>query len=148
MNVRPGEWSDLATLAALEQSCMDRPWSAAAIARELETKNSLCLLVMTDVEVGFGLFRLVGPEAELLRLGVRREHRRQGAGRLLLATAAEYLHDRGVEQLFLEVRLGNMAALRLYRRVGFFEYARRPAYYRDPVEDAVLMRMIVQQGDS
>jgi len=50
----------------------------------------------------------------------------------------------GTEKLFLEVREGNQAGIQLYESAGFRTFSRRKAYYRDPVEDALLMERIME----
>jgi ribosomal-protein-alanine N-acetyltransferase len=75
---------------------------------------------------------LPGGEAELLNLAVRPEARRRGLGRALLALLAG-------RKVWLEVRESNQAAIRFYESQGFRVYGRRRQYYRQPVEDAVLM---------
>jgi ribosomal-protein-alanine N-acetyltransferase len=65
---------------------------------------------------------------------------RQGIGRALVQTVIAWARALGAEEIWLEVRESNASALRLYLRCGFHAAGRRPAYYADPVEDAVLMR--------
>jgi [ribosomal protein S18]-alanine N-acetyltransferase len=74
-------------------------------------------------------------EAEILNLAVDPDYRRRGLARKLLAAAF-----RQPRTFFLEVRQSNTAAQSLYRSLGFTECGRRPGYYRNPDEDAVLMR--------
>jgi ribosomal-protein-alanine N-acetyltransferase len=61
--------------------------------------------------------------------------------RHLFAALAVELALAGILEIILEVRASNAAALGLYRLLGFAETGRRPRYYHDPVEDAVLMRL-------
>ncbi|MGH9483296.1 MAG: ribosomal protein S18-alanine N-acetyltransferase, partial [Terriglobales bacterium] len=84
---------------------------------------------------------LGGGEAELQSLAVRPESRRAGIGAALLAEALAALRRLGVRTVFLEVREGNAAAQAFYRRAGFKIFGRRPRYYREPDEAAVLMRI-------
>ena len=89
--------------------------------------------------MGFLVGRELGDEAEVLNLAVKPGERRRGAGRELLQAALEEFRARGVSRVFLEVRESNEAAIAFYAKQGFSRMGRRPAYYRDPDEAAVLM---------
>ena len=91
--------------------------------------------------MGFVIGRVVGPEAELETIGVAREAQRGGVAGRLFSTLAEKLRRMQVEELLLEVRASNRPALGFYRSLGFEETGRRPGYYVEPFEDAVLMRL-------
>lgn len=81
---------------------------------------------------GFVLARLAAGEGEILTVAVARAHRRRGLGRDLMEAVLRRLHAERAEALFLEVDEANAPALALYRRLGFREVARRPAYYDRP----------------
>ena len=76
----------------------------------------------------------------MLNLAVAPDCRRQGLGRKLLCTLTELLHSKGIESLSLEVRPSNQAALALYSELGFVQVGRRPKYYVNPTEDALILR--------
>ena len=78
-------------------------------------------------------------EAELLRIAVDPAHRGQNFGRLLLEACQRALEAQGLTQLFLEVRVSNVAAIRLYGACGWRRCGLRPGYYPDG-EDAALYR--------
>ncbi|MET0943327.1 MAG: ribosomal protein S18-alanine N-acetyltransferase [Mesorhizobium sp.] len=80
--------------------------------------------------VGFVLARLAAGEAEILTIAVARTHRRQGLGRQLMEAVLRRLHAQRAESLFLEVDETNLPAIALYRRLGFQEVGKRPAYYQ------------------
>lgn len=81
-----------------------------------------------DAPLGFALSRLVGDEAELLLLAVRRGSQKVGVGRMLLDRFLQMAAARGARRLHLEVRDGNHA-IKLYARAGFSEVGRRKNYY-------------------
>jgi ribosomal-protein-alanine N-acetyltransferase len=89
-------------------------------------------------------------ECELEFVFVSPEARRQGIGRTLMQTVFAWARDLGAKEIRLEVRESNMRALRLYERCGFTIAGRRPGYYVDPPEDAVLMRGEIEheRGDA
>lgn len=78
---------------------------------------------------GFVLARLVAGEAEILTIAVSDEVRKQGVGRALMDAVLRYLYQERAQTLFLEVDENNIAALALYRRMGFNKVGDRPAYY-------------------
>lgn len=77
-------------------------------------------------------------EREILSLVVDPAKRRQGIGRALVD--AELASSSRGTTWFLEVRESNIAAISLYTSVGFTTSGRRPDYYRDPAEAAIVMR--------
>jgi ribosomal protein S18 acetylase RimI-like enzyme len=79
-------------------------------------------------------------ECELEFVLVAPQARRRGIGRTLVHAVLAWASDLGAEEIWLEVRQSNAGALRLYEQCGFAVAGRRPGYYADPTEDAVLMR--------
>ena len=75
-----------------------------------------------------------------MNVAVAPAFRRQGIGEGLMIALVDALRDKGMESLTLEVRASNSPAIALYDRLGFTEVGRRPNYYTDPREDALIMR--------
>jgi [ribosomal protein S18]-alanine N-acetyltransferase len=90
---------------------------------------------------GFAVASLLPPQAELESIGVAAGSQRRGLGRMLFDALLSELRTAGVLEITLEVRASNHAALAFYRCAGFVQTGTRRAYYADPVEDAVLMRL-------
>jgi ribosomal-protein-alanine N-acetyltransferase len=93
--------------------------------------------------LGFLMARPLGPEWELENLVVAASARRRGLGTRLLHELFGVLRSQGGAALFLEVRESNAAARGLYEKCSFVEVNRRPRYYREPSEDAVMYRLIL-----
>ena len=91
-------------------------------------------------ELGYLMARLSGEEGEILNLAVLPGYRRQGVGRRLLEHGLAFLVGRGVREAYLEVRESNLAARDLYLGFGFRPVGVRPHYYRNPAEDALVLR--------
>jgi ribosomal-protein-alanine N-acetyltransferase len=121
------------------------PRSAYLAALEPETTPRRVALVAEDsvagVVAGFAVASLLPPEAELEMIAVAPTAQRRGLARQIFFSLAEELRTAEVFGIMLEVRASNRPALELYRRLGFVETGRRPRYYHDPVEDAILMRL-------
>jgi ribosomal-protein-alanine acetyltransferase len=94
--------------------------------------------------VGLLEWRDLGEEAEILDLAVHLNHRRQGHGCFLLRTFVQHILQPAVQKIFLEVRESNIAAIALYKKLGFQISGRRPNYYRNPQENALLMTLWLQ----
>ena len=138
---------DASHLARLHGEDFPRPWSADEFAglmlqepvfgfaaREVGRPN--------DVPAGFVLARLAADEGEILTVAVARAARRQGLGWALMDAVLRELHAQRAQALFLEVDESNLAAIALYRRLGFAEVGRRPAYYqRDETPDTAALVM-------
>jgi ribosomal-protein-alanine N-acetyltransferase len=89
--------------------------------------------------VAYCSFRTVADEMEVLGLAVTPGCRRQGLGRWLLRLALSRGRREGARRAFLEVRPSNGPAIALYDGMGFRGAGRRRGYYKDPVEDALVL---------
>lgn len=148
--VRPMRTEDLAAVLAIAAASPEAPrWREADYRAYLEPGAVPQLLRMAVVAEadgrvsGFAAASLLrdGTEnrSELDTMAVDPAVRRRGAGRAMLASVLNWAAAHGARRMGLEVRASNTAALMLYRRMGFAEEGRRPAYYRDPEEDALLL---------
>lgn len=90
---------------------------------------------------GFLVWREAGGEWELENVVVAAPFRRTGLGTTLLQELVKLAQTAGAESVLLEVRESNQAARFMYEKSGFAESGRRPAYYRDPHEDAITYRL-------
>jgi [ribosomal protein S18]-alanine N-acetyltransferase len=142
---RMGE-ADLDRVVEIGESLPEAPqWPASAYGaaiNPLHRPRKIALVAVdpvSDALAGFLVAGLVAPEAELETIAVAAEAQRRGAGGLLLRALVEELRAERVTELILEVRASNRTALGFYRAQGFKETGRRPRYYADPEEDAVLM---------
>jgi len=130
--------ADPALLAAVDAQCFAEPWDPAAYARLCAGPAVQAWLLRGDDDAPAGLlcFQRVADEAELYRIGVLPALRGRGLGRWLLERLLDEA-QRGLRQVVLEVRAGNVAAQALYRAAGFAAVGRRAGYYTAPREDAV-----------
>ena len=133
---------DLDRLAELERLCFSPPWPTPELAREIADPRAVPLVARATggPARGYALFRHVAGEAELLRIGVAPEARRQGAGEALLAAGLAQLVRLGIALCHLEVRVDNHPAVALYERHGFLPAGRRPLYYRDGTDALLFSR--------
>lgn len=130
-------------MADLEKRAAINPWSLSQFL-ESSLRDSDAALVAESGDaalLGFAIFQRVLDEASLLNIAVEPTQQGRGLGAALLRHLLESLAQQGVSRLLLEVRCGNLPAIRLYRRLGFVDDGRRPDYYPVPGgrEDALLM---------
>ena len=131
--LRPARPEDAEALAALHGAYFRLGWDGAEFERLLANRLTRTLIATNGVggtPVGFILLSGVAPEIEILSVAVAGARRGEGIGRRLIETAFGQLAAEGYASVFLEVEEGNVAALRLYARMGFHEIGRRAGYYR------------------
>ncbi|HSR40962.1 MAG TPA: ribosomal protein S18-alanine N-acetyltransferase [Longimicrobiales bacterium] len=141
LRIRPMEHGDVARVAELEAEAFSNPWKPRTFRRLLERPGpELWVAELPGAGVvGYFVLWAVEGEGELANLAVDTEHRRRGIGSALLDRVLERARAGGVRSLFLEVRVSNEEAVRLYERRGFEVIAERKAYYDQPKEDALVM---------
>ena len=136
-----------------EQSGLSR-WGWAAYYAELQGTNRDLMLIARVAKApiiehqriaGYIVARESAGELHINNVAVRDQYRRRGIGSALLGRIMETARRLKVKVAFLEVRSGNDAARALYERTGFRAIARRPNYYSDPREDAVVMSLALAE---
>jgi ribosomal-protein-alanine N-acetyltransferase len=146
--LRPATPRDIDAIAAIEHSAFSDPWSAASFEGLLRSPRAL-LTVAEDAQravAGYSVLLLAGPDGDLANLAVAPRSRGRGIGRLLLAGVLDAARAAGVQHVYLEVRDSNERAIALYVAAGFRQFGRRRRYYRDPVEDARVLRIELKPG--
>lgn len=128
-------------VAALEKLCFADPWSEMSIASELQNLWAYWLVAVSDDRVvGYIGSQSSIDEADVMNVAVHPEYRRQGIAEGLICTLVEELKNRGIHALLLEVRASNAPAIALYEKLGFQQVGLRKNYYRNPKEDALILR--------
>ena len=141
MNIVPMNEHHVPQIALLERECFADPWSQQSIASELHNPLSLWLVA----QEGQTLLGYVGSqtclyETDMMNIAVFPASRRQGVARALIEALVSALRERGSKQLTLEVRASNGPARQLYESLGFLQVGLRKNYYRNPKEDALILR--------
>ncbi|HSE49689.1 MAG TPA: ribosomal protein S18-alanine N-acetyltransferase [Terriglobales bacterium] len=148
MRIRPAKPEDLPAMQAIEKHAATAAhWTAADYdkifnAPELATDwRRIALVIENGGKVeGFLVAQTVGGEWEIENLAIEPEARRRGHGTRLVGELLDRARAQGASAVFLEVRASNAAARSLYEKWAFVEGGRRPGYYRQPEEDAVLYK--------
>lgn len=133
--------SHITPIAQLEKQCFSDPWSEASIGSELRNPLSLWVVAMDEDRLaGYVGSQTVLGWADMMNLAVAPEYRRQGIGEALVDQLVFRLQKNDVSCLTLEVRQSNAPAISLYTKKGFVQVGRRPNYYHNPKEDALILR--------
>lgn len=137
---RPMEAQDISGASAIEASVPDG-WSERGVADALSSPARRCFIAHdARGAAGFCACTLAGGEANIDAVSVRADARRKGIGEGLLRTALRALKEEGASEVFLEVRSQNTPAVRLYEKLGFAPVGVRRGFYKDPPDDAVVMK--------
>ena len=141
MEIRLMNNGDIEQIAELEKLCFADPWSVSAFSYELNNPLSLWLVAVDgDTVAGYVGSQTVMGESDMMNVAVAPEYRRQGIAEQLIIDLIRQLNDRNSKSLALEVRQSNLPAISLYEKLGFVQVGCRPRYYRNPKEDALIMR--------
>ncbi len=142
---------DLDQAAALEQDCFgSQAWSRQALADAVINENALYLVMKKEaayapfqaagqVLVGYCGVWISFEEGEIMNVAVRKEFRQRGCAGRLMQELLSRAKERGASRFILEVREGNLPAIRLYESLGFERAGIRKNFYSDPKENALIL---------
>ena len=132
---------DVTQVAALEKHCFSDPWSENSVASELENPLSFWLVAEEGGQIlGYVGSQTVLDETDMMNISVHPDYRRKGIANSLITELIDGLKRRGSRMLTLEVRASNFPAIALYSSYGFQQIGLRKNYYRNPKEDALILR--------
>jgi ribosomal-protein-alanine N-acetyltransferase len=138
IDVRRLTYADLPDVVAIERRAFPAPWSLAMFVLELSKPQGVCLAATdTDELVGYTVCSRFEDVWHLMNIAVHPERRRTGVATTLMAALTARLGEDA--PITLEVRPTNEAAITLYEGLGFRIAGRRPRYYQDNGEDALIM---------
>jgi len=131
--------SDLSRVLEIEHASFPSPWKRESFLSELHNSHG-CFWVAENAGsiVGYLCCQFVADEGEILNIAIDPDYRRCGFGKSLVREAISVARQKGVRSLYLEVRMNNAHAIKLYKSFDFHEVGIRRRYYADG-EDALMM---------
>lgn len=148
IRIEPMKEDDLMDVMRIEKASFPIPWSESSFLYELRENTEVAYLRVARLSsggygpssiLGYVCFWILYRETHIMNLAVHPEWRRQGIGESLIRASLKEAKEKGCLRASLEVRTSNLAAIRLYEKLGFTQRAIRRNYYDSPREDAVVM---------
>ncbi|MBT8102025.1 MAG: ribosomal protein S18-alanine N-acetyltransferase [Gammaproteobacteria bacterium] len=139
--IRDMQHDDLAMVSDIERRSYEFPWSHGVFRDCLLAGYQSIVLMRENRVAGYGILSIAAGEAHILNLCIEPEFRSMGYGERLLDDMLARSRLASVREILLEVRPSNTMALALYRKKGFYQVAKRPAYYQshEGREDAAVL---------
>ena len=145
INIRSMSEPDLDAVLAIEQVSFPSPWNREHFIQEIHSPLAFPFVAdLAGTIAGYVCLMSLFEEAQIMNIAVAVQQRGMGVGRLLLERAVVVAREKGAERLVLEVRESNLAAIRLYERLGFAQFSVRKGYYEGK-EDALLMEKTLEE---
>ena len=141
MLIREMTLQDVPAVAEIEKACFSLPWSEQSLVDSVEREDTM-FLVCEDAQeiVGYIGMYLSFDEGDITNVAVSPAHRKKGYGEAIVSKAVELAKEKQLEMILLEVRVSNVPAISLYKKMGFEEIGMRKNFYEHPVEDAIIMK--------
>lgn len=143
IQIRRMTLDDISQVVEIDRVSFSLPWPERSFRFEV-TDNPASRAWVAESNgkvVGMIVAWLIVDEAHIATVATHPDYRRQGVAQSLLIHAMQSIAREGATQAVLEVRESNLAAQEMYRKFGFEESGRRPRYYKDNDEDAILMSL-------
>ena len=147
MEIRIATIDDAHAIYEIEHQSFSVPWSLESVLAELEgAANKLYMVICEDDHiVGYAGAWLVYDEGQITNIAILPSARGKGYGSKLTKQLIDECFSRGMHEIFLEVRISNLAALDMYRNLGFSVKGIRKDYYSEPTEDAYIMSLVSEE---
>lgn len=125
-------------IAEIERRCFSTPWTENQI-KSSDNSTVFFLARVEDKTVGYGGMYTVLDEGYVTNIGVLPEYRKSGIGTKIVNKLIDFSIEKQLSFISLEVRVSNVVAINLYKKLGFEEQGKRKNFYSNPVEDALIM---------
>jgi len=138
--IRELKFSDISDILAIEEVSFPDPWPKLAFEEIIRQPGHGGIVAVSDSKlVAYGCYLIIEHESHLTNLAVAKSFRRKSVASRLLDDILDIALKKGCEHILLEVRPQNKSAIEFYENAGFKLLYSRPNYYRNPVEDALVM---------
>ncbi len=140
--------SDVPTVAQYERQLFSDPWPAQIFQEDIDSPFSYPFVAEIDGGIaGYAILWVGVDEGHLANIAVAEKFQRKSIAKRLLTYILRLAASLELAQVILEVRPTNLPAIRLYESYGFERLATRKDYYKNPVEDCLVMRKLIRGGD-
>ena len=140
MTIEPMTADDISQVAEIERQIFSIPWSEKAFKDSMDSDNTIYIVAKEDNNVtGYAGMYLSFEEGNITNVAVNPSSRRKGIGEKIVRDILNRAYEKGVRDVFLEVRETNSAAIALYEKIGFKEEGIRKNFYEKPKENALIM---------
>ena len=136
---------DLKPILAIEELSFQSPWGRISFEGELACRDALNYVVKSSGSdrqeqiIAYAFLRRIDDELHILKIAVTPARREEGIATWILKRCFSIGVQHGADSVHLEVRPSNIPAVALYEKLGFKVIGRRPNYYTDSREDALMM---------
>lgn len=131
---------DISQVAEIERQIFSIPWSEKAFRNSMESDNTIYIVAKENNNVaGYAGMYLSFEEGNITNVAVNPLSRRKGIGEKIVRDILNRAYEKGVRDVFLEVRETNSVAITLYEKIGFKEEGIRKNFYDKPRENALIM---------
>jgi ribosomal-protein-alanine N-acetyltransferase len=145
ITVRKMQPGDIPAVVQIDRTAFSLPWPESSYRYEVQSNRAArCFVAENESDheiVAMIVSWMIVDELHIATIATHIDHRRMGIGSKLLEEALHDACSLGARRAFLEVRESNAAAQEMYQKFGFKVTGRRPGYYRDNNEDAMLMTL-------
>lgn len=142
VTIREMSPGDVPVIAEIEKASYTMPWSETSFLSEIYSRHSITRVAELNGNiVAYVCIKQVADEGVLMNLTVHPLYRRQGIANMIFSNSLDDLRTNGCRFLFLEVRISNIAAKKLYEKLNFKVIGTRKDYYLRPTEDALVMML-------
>lgn len=133
--------ADVDAVWAIETVVQPHPWTRGNFCDALSSGYRCVVDEIGNEIVSYAVLMPVLDEAELLNIGVAHNQQRKGLGQAMLQSQMHWARAHKMQRVFLEVRVSNLPAIALYKKMGYSEIGKRRGYYQHAHgrEDALLM---------
>jgi len=139
--------ADLPEVLAIETASFKTPWSETLFYNEIFKAISVSRVAKINGKVvGYLSANIIIDEGHILNLAVHPEYRGLGIASCMIKEMLEIMKASNCRSVFLEVRISNEEARKMYEKFGFCLLGTRKNYYISPVEDAVVMVLRFMDG--
>ncbi|MBF0558054.1 MAG: ribosomal protein S18-alanine N-acetyltransferase [Nitrospirae bacterium] len=146
--IREMSTDDMPQVLEIENSSYTMPWSETSFLSEIYSRHSITRVAEFDGKiVSYICIKKVSDEGHLLNLTVHPDYRRRGIARMLFNDALGDLLANDCRFMYLEVRVSNNGAIKMYTDMDFKVVGTRKDYYIRPTENALIMMLELKKDE-